>query len=96
MDEVSVRMAIGASAADILRLLVADSLRPIVIGLAVGLGGALLVARVFAGELGGISPYDPASIAVAVATLAACALTAVLVPARRAAKTDPAVLLRHA
>jgi predicted permease len=96
MDEVSVRMAIGASAADILRLLVTDSLRPVVIGLAVGLGGALLVARVFAGELGGISPYDPASIAVAIATLTACALTAVLVPARRAAKTDPAVLLRHA
>jgi predicted permease len=96
MDEVSVRMAIGASAADILRLLVTDSLRPIVIGLAVGLGAALLVARVFAGELGGISPYDPASIAVAIATLTACALAAVLVPARRAAKTDPAVLLRHA
>jgi putative ABC transport system permease protein len=96
MDEVSVRMAIGASATDILRLLVTDSLRPIVIGLAVGLGAALLVARVFAGELGGISPYDPASIAVAIATLTACALAAVLVPARRAAKTDPAALLRHA
>jgi predicted lysophospholipase L1 biosynthesis ABC-type transport system permease subunit len=95
MDEVSVRMAIGASAADILRLLVTDSLRPIVIGLAVGLGAALLVARVFADELGGISPYDPTSIVAAIATLAACALAAVLVPARRAANTDPAVLLRQ-
>ncbi|HWB30702.1 MAG TPA: ADOP family duplicated permease [Vicinamibacterales bacterium] len=96
MDEVSVRMAIGASAADILRLLVADSLRPVVIGLVVGLGAALLVARALAGELGGVSPYDPTTIVTAIAILAACALVAVLVPARRAAKTDPAALLRHA
>jgi hypothetical protein len=95
-EEVSVRMAIGASSMDVLQLLVKDSLRPVVIGLAVGLGLALVVGRLFAEELAGISPHDPLSIGIALSALLACALVAVVVPARRAARTNPAALLRQA
>jgi ABC-type antimicrobial peptide transport system permease subunit len=71
-------------------------LRPVIIGLAVGLGLALVVSRLSAAEtLSGISPYDPVSIGAALSMLLACALVAVLVPARRAARTDPARLLRQ-
>ena len=93
--EVSLRMAIGASSADVLRLLVKDSLRPVIIGLAAGLGLALVVSRLSAGMLAGISPHDPLAIGVATATLVAGAIVAVIIPARRAAKADPASLLRH-
>jgi putative ABC transport system permease protein len=94
--EVSVRMAVGASAADVLQLLVRQSLRPIVIGLAFGLAAALAVSRVFASELSGISPHDPVAIGVALTVLLSVALIAVIVPARRAARTEPASVLRQA
>jgi putative ABC transport system permease protein len=96
-EEVSVRMALGASATDVLRLLVSDSLRPIVIGLAVGLGLALAFSLFWAAEeMPGISPLDPLSIGLALTVLLAAALIAVLVPAGRAARADPAQLLRQA
>ena len=96
--EVSVRMAIGATPADVLRLLVKDSLRPVMVGLAIGLVLAIAAGRVSASMLmlSGISPNDPLSIGVAIAALLLCALTAVLIPARRAARTDPAGVLRGA
>jgi putative ABC transport system permease protein len=98
MQEVSIRMALGASSADVLRLLVRDSLRPVAMGLAIGLVLALVLARLSAQEimLAGISPHDPLSISVALLTLLAFAVLAVVVPARKAARTDPAVLLRQA
>jgi predicted permease len=94
-EEVSVRLALGASPADVRRLLVKDSLRPVVVGLATGLGLAVLIAGALGSHVVDISPYDPVSIAVAVATLVASTLVAVLLPARRAATTDPARLLRQ-
>jgi predicted permease len=93
--EVSVRMAMGASGADVWRLLVRDSLRPVIIGLTVGLFVALAVGRVFSRMLWGISPHDPLAIGVAATTLMAAGITAVIIPARRAARTDPANLLRQ-
>jgi len=94
-QEVSVRMAIGASAADVLRLLVTQGLRPIAIGVVIGLAAAVVVGRIFASELAGISPYDPLAIGVATTTVLTVALVAVIVPARRAARTDPASVLRQ-
>jgi predicted permease len=94
MQELSLRIAMGASPADLLRLLLKDSLRPVIVGLFVGLTGALVVSRLSAEYLGGISPNDPISIGAAIAILIAGALTAVVFPARRAAKADPASLLR--
>jgi hypothetical protein len=95
MDEVSVRMALGASSSDVLRLLAGDALRPVLVGVGAGLGAALVMGRVMARELGGISPHDPVSVGLALLLLAGTALLAVVVPARRAARTDPARLLRH-
>ena len=93
--EVSVRMALGASKADVLRLLVKDSLRPVIIGLVVGLAAALVGSRISASLLAGISPHDPLAIGLAATTLLAGALVAVVAPASRVAKTDPANLLRQ-
>lgn len=95
-EEVGVRMAIGASSADVIRMLIKDSLRPVVVGLAVGLGLALVASQVLSREIGGISPHDPLSIGGALLILVACALAAVVMPARRAARTDPVGLLRRA
>jgi len=96
MREVSLRIAIGASAADVQRLLIIDSVRPVLIGLCAGLFvaliGAQFTARMF--DLSGISPHDPVAIASAVGVLITGALAAVIVPARRASKADPATLLR--
>jgi predicted permease len=92
--EVSVRLAIGATAGDVLRLLVSDSLRPVAIGLVVGLVAALGISRVFASLLAGISPHDPVSVGLATALLLTGALVAVVVPARRVARVDPAGILR--
>ena len=94
--EVSVRLAIGASAGEIRRLLVVDSLRPVLIGLAIGLLAAIGLSKTFASMLAGISPYDPVALAIAVATLLIGALAAVAGPARRASRADPAAVLRQA
>jgi hypothetical protein len=93
--EVSVRLAISATAGDVLRQLVSDSLRPVAIGLVVGLVAALGVSRVFASLLAGISPHDPLSVGLAIAMLLTGALVAVGVPTRRAAKIDPAGILKE-
>lgn len=92
--EVGVRMAIGASRADVLRLLVTQSLRPVAIGLLLGLAAALVGVQWLASLLAGIGSRDPVSIGVAVTVLLGSAFAAVLPPARRAARTDPANVLR--
>jgi putative ABC transport system permease protein len=94
-QEVSVRMALGATPADMRRLLVRESLRPVMIGLTVGLGAALVGSRTLAIELPGISPHDPFAVAVAAATLLVSALLAVAVPVRRVSTADPATMLRQ-
>ena len=94
MWEMHVRQAIGASAGDVVRLLVRQSLTPVAIGLVVGLAMALAAVRVLTPALLGISPYDPAAIVGAVSVLLLAATAAVIFPALRAAQADPAVVLR--
>lgn len=95
MEEVSVRVALGASPSDVYRLFIADGLRPVTIGLVVGLALALGFSRVMESQVAGISPHDPVSIAIALSALLTCALVAVTVPARRAARANPAAALRQ-
>jgi putative ABC transport system permease protein len=93
--EMAVRSAIGADAGDLLRLLLRDSLRPVVLGLALGAGTALLASRVVAAAVFfGVSPQDPIAFGAAALILLAAAILAVLVPTRRAAAVDAAVVLR--
>jgi predicted permease len=93
--EVGVRMTLGASGADILGMLLRDGLRPVAIGLGAGLVLALGAGQVIRRGLYGISGHDPIAIAAAVGLLLAAAGAAILIPARRAARIDPARMLRE-
>jgi hypothetical protein len=94
LGEVSIRMAVGATGADILALLLRDSLRPVAIGLAAGLLIALVDAQGLTPALHGVSPRDPIALGVTVVILVAASTAAVLIPTRRAARVDPARILR--
>ena len=94
--EMGVRVAMGAAPRDLLRLLMWDSLRPVVLGLAVGAVTALLAGRVVVASMFfGVSPQDPLAFAGAVVILLAAATVAVIVPTRRAAAVDAAIVLRR-
>jgi ABC-type antimicrobial peptide transport system permease subunit len=94
--EMGVRVAMGAQPGDLLRLLMWDSLRPVVIGLAIGGGAALLASRVVvAAMFFGVSPHDPIAFTGAAVVLIVAATLAVMVPTRRAASVDAAFVLRR-
>jgi putative ABC transport system permease protein len=92
--EIGVRMALGAAARDVVRLVVAESARPVALGLLGGLAAAIIAARATAGLLFGVAAFDLPSFAVAVAALASSALLASWWPARRATRIDPVIALR--
>ncbi len=92
--EIGIRMALGARAADVRTLVVAQSARPVGLGLALGLGLGAAAAFALRGFLFGISPADPFTFVAVTALLAACALLAAWLPARRASKIDPMAALR--
>jgi ABC-type antimicrobial peptide transport system permease subunit len=92
--EIGVRMALGATRRDLLRLVLRQSLWLVVLGLGMGLGIAALGARGLAVLLFGVGPLDPASYAATAVALAVVGLVASWVPARRALAVDPVVALR--
>src|SRR5262245_33751582 len=89
-----VRMALGAGRRDVRRLVLRDTLTLVVFGVAIGIPAALAGARLLAAFLYSVTPNDPVAMTLAVATLAAAALVAGSLPARRAARVDPAIALR--
>ena len=91
--EFGVRMSLGATTADVRRLVLAEGLRPVTAGLAIGMLSAWALGRTAQAFLFGVSPADPVSYAAAVAFLLVAALAATLAPARRAARVDPAAAL---
>jgi hypothetical protein len=93
--EIGVRMAIGAAARDIRRLVLREGLRPVLAGLAVGLTAALAVNRALRSQLVGVSPEDPATLAATSIVLIVVGLVACHLPSRRAMLVDPVVALRH-
>lgn len=95
MAVVDYRQENGATRADVLKLIGIRGAKMIAIGAAAGLTASLLIARLMAGLLYGISPTDPATLIAAVLFLAAIALTATWLPARSAARIDPLVALRY-
>lgn len=94
-QEIGLRIALGANGRDVMRLLLNDSLRPVLIGLAVGVVLALLGGRVFAGALYGVPSADPIAFVSAISVLAIAAVAAVILPTRRASAVDPAAVLRQ-
>jgi predicted permease len=92
--ELSIRMAIGAARADIMRLIVGRGIRLMMLGLGLGLVGSVAAARILANRLPGVSAGDPLVFAGAALLLGAVAFAASWLPARRATKTDPMDALR--
>jgi len=93
-QEIGVRMAFGASPAQVVRTMLRDSLWPVGIGLAAGLGGAILSTKIIAGFLFETPATEPATLAAVAAMLAVAAGLAAWLPARRAAGVDPVAALR--
>ena len=93
--EIGIRIALGARSNWIIRLIVGDGARLTAIGIAVGLPSAWFATRWTKSMLFGVSPMDPVAIGVALAALTVAALVAAYLPARRAARLDPLVALRH-
>jgi len=92
--EIGVRMALGAQTRDVLRLVVNQGMKPVVIGLAIGIVSAFALGRLIASQLYKVSSYNPALLGGATVLLAAIALVACLLPARRASMVDPIQALR--
>jgi predicted permease len=92
--EFGVRMALGATRRDVLRLVLARALRIVVAGLIVGLAGAVAVTRVLQTFLFGVTPTDPIAFTVVTLLLMAVGLMAAWLPARRATRIDPCTALR--
>jgi predicted permease len=93
--EIGVRMALGAGAPDVLRLVLGHGMSTTVIGLTIGIAGSFVLTRAMQSLLFGVSTTDPVTIAGVALLLGSAALLACYVPARRATKVDPMVALRH-
>ncbi|HEU0078585.1 MAG TPA: FtsX-like permease family protein, partial [Longimicrobiaceae bacterium] len=93
-QEIGVRLALGAAAGDVVRLVLRQGAVLVAIGVGLGLAAALAATRLLAGFLHGVSATDPATFLAVPALLAAVALLASWLPARRAARVDPMTALR--
>ncbi|HEV2736269.1 MAG TPA: ABC transporter permease, partial [Longimicrobiaceae bacterium] len=93
-QEIGVRLALGAAAGDVVRMVLRQGLRLVAVGVALGLAAALAATRLLTGLLHGVSATDPATFLAVPALLAAVALLASWLPARRAARVDPMTALR--
>jgi putative ABC transport system permease protein len=93
--EMGIRIALGASRGDILRLFLGQGLRIVAVGLVLGLGAAFALTRFLSSSLYEVRTWDPATFVVVPALFLIAALVASFVPARRAANSDPMIILRR-
>jgi predicted permease len=94
-NEIGIRMALGALQKDVLEMIVGQGAKIAFAGIAIGLLAAVMLTRGMQSLLFKVSPFDPVTLGAVAATLAIVALAACYVPARRAARVDPMVALRH-
>jgi predicted permease len=95
MREIGVRIALGARRPDVVALVLKKTMRPVVIGAAIGLLIAVGVSRVLSGVLFGVSPTDPIALLVALLVVVGSAVAAGVIPARRASRADPNAVLHY-
>jgi putative ABC transport system permease protein len=94
-QEIGIRMALGASAVDVLKLVLRNGMLLVVIGAVIGLAGAFAITRFMSSLLFGVSPTDVVTFVLVTAGLFLVALVACYLPARRATKVDPLIALRY-
>jgi ABC-type antimicrobial peptide transport system permease subunit len=94
-DEIGIRMALGADRRNVLGLVLRAALTQLGLGLAIGIPAALAGGHLLAHQLYGVKTYDPTILGAAALVLAACAILAASIPARRAMRVDPMVALRY-
>lgn len=94
VSEIGIRIALGAQRGSVLRLILMDGLRPVLLGLGIGLAGGLGAGALIRSMLFGTSPYDPVVFGLMIVGLLAVALVASAVPALRASRIDPMQALR--
>lgn len=92
--EIGLRMALGASRGDVMRLVIGEGLLMALAGVAVGVAGALALTRLIAGQLFGVSAHDPFTYCAVAVLLTLVAVAACYIPARQAMRVDPLVALR--
>jgi predicted permease len=94
-NEIGVRMALGADRGSVVRMVLLEAFWQIGIGLALGIPAAIGAGRLIAGQLFGVSPWDPLMLSLATLLLGVAALIAAAIPARRATRVEPMVALRY-
>jgi putative ABC transport system permease protein len=92
--EIGIRMALGAQVRDVLRLILIEGMRPTLIGVAIGLAGALALGGVLSNLIYGVKPTDPITFGAVSLMLATVGLFASLIPAHRASRVEPMKTLR--
>jgi putative ABC transport system permease protein len=93
--EIGIRLALGARLGDVLRMVVFEGMKPTLLGVAIGAGGALVLGRLLSGLIYGVKPTDPLTFVAVAFLLTLIALVASTIPAYRATKVDPLVALRY-
>ena len=98
-QEIGIRLALGAQAGDVIKLIIGRGIAPVLLGLAFGLAGAFALSRLMtsltAGLLFEVRPTDPATLTSITLLLVVVALLACYLPARRGTKVDPLTVLKH-
>jgi ABC-type antimicrobial peptide transport system permease subunit len=93
-NEIGIRMSLGADSGRVQRMILREGGVLLAIGLVLGVAGAFFAARLIQGLLFGVAPYDPATFIGVAAMMAAIGIGACWLPARRAARIDPAITMR--
>jgi putative ABC transport system permease protein len=93
-SEIGIRVALGANSTRVLAMVLGQGMRAVLVGVAVGIAGALAATRMLESMLFGVNADDPVTFGATAAVLVAAALVAAYIPARRAARVDPIVALR--